>query len=137
MRRLLSNSFPENERALATSIEEQIAKAEEELAEVKDAFYSKEKSETDLAEEIIDTMIALDGILPKLREKCVGAAFCRILKKGRERGDYDKPGTKVCAECGRELPLSDFARHSNARDGYHSKCRDCLSRLRRSYYGKL
>ena len=38
-----------------------------------------------------------------------------------------KPGTRVCKQCGRELPLDKFTRSCKSRDGYTHTCRDCFS----------
>ena len=35
--------------------------------------------------------------------------------------------TKVCAKCGRELPIENFGRHSRTKDGYQPCCKECLS----------
>lgn len=35
---------------------------------------------------------------------------------------------KVCKECGRELPLSEFAKHDKAKDGHMSVCKECRRR---------
>lgn len=35
--------------------------------------------------------------------------------------------TKVCSRCGRELPITEFGRHSRTKDGYHPLCKACLS----------
>jgi len=39
--------------------------------------------------------------------------------------------TKVCLQCGRELPVSCFDRHSATKDGYQDRCRECLSEANR------
>ena len=36
--------------------------------------------------------------------------------------------TKVCSKCGRELPVSEFGRHSRTKDGYQPCCKECLSK---------
>lgn len=33
--------------------------------------------------------------------------------------------TKVCSQCGRELPIEDFYEHKNAKDGYSTMCKKC------------
>lgn len=35
--------------------------------------------------------------------------------------------TKICKKCGKELPISEYQKHSGFKDGYHSKCKRCLS----------
>lgn len=34
--------------------------------------------------------------------------------------------TKVCAKCGRELPIENFNKSSHNKDGYQWWCRDCM-----------
>jgi hypothetical protein len=34
--------------------------------------------------------------------------------------------TKVCRECGQELPLTDFYKHSEMADGHLNKCKRCV-----------
>lgn len=38
------------------------------------------------------------------------------------------PTTKVCSDCGRELPLESFSRNVRALDGHQSKCKDCMKK---------
>ena len=33
--------------------------------------------------------------------------------------------TKKCNKCGRELPLSEFYKSSNTKDGFQRHCKDC------------
>lgn len=33
--------------------------------------------------------------------------------------------TKVCSKCGRELPLSEFYKKSDSKDGLQSYCKEC------------
>ena len=33
--------------------------------------------------------------------------------------------TKVCTKCGKELPLSEFYKHPNCKNGVMNKCKDC------------
>lgn len=35
--------------------------------------------------------------------------------------------TKVCSKCGRELPLSNFHRQSDSKDGYRYICKECMA----------
>ena len=39
----------------------------------------------------------------------------------------EKPGTRVCKQCGRELPLDQFTRSCKSRDGYTHTCKECFS----------
>lgn len=38
--------------------------------------------------------------------------------------------TKLCATCGRELPLESYKQHAKSPDGYAHNCRECLSQRR-------
>ena len=39
------------------------------------------------------------------------------------RSKYMK--TKVCSNCNKELPLSEFYRHPTMKDGFVGKCKEC------------
>ena len=41
--------------------------------------------------------------------------------------------TKVCSHCGRELPVSNFGRHSRTKDGYQPCCKDCQSEMNKGH----
>ena len=41
--------------------------------------------------------------------------------------------TKVCSRCGRELPISNFGRHSRTKDGYQPCCRECQSQMNKGH----
>ena len=41
--------------------------------------------------------------------------------------------TKVCAHCGRELPVSSFGRHSRTKDGYQPYCKECQSEMNKGH----
>lgn len=44
--------------------------------------------------------------------------------------------SKVCAKCGIEKPIEDFAKYSTGRYGLHSYCKDCSRKVNRSYADK-
>lgn len=41
---------------------------------------------------------------------------------------------KKCSECGRMLPISEFNKNRNSRDGLQDRCRDCFSAYNRRRY---
>ncbi|MEU7048391.1 endonuclease domain-containing protein [Streptomyces eurythermus] len=40
----------------------------------------------------------------------------------------EEPNARECRKCGRELPLTSFARDRNRRDGLQVRCRECVAR---------
>lgn len=42
--------------------------------------------------------------------------------------DMETTGTKVCKECGRELPLSVFRPNHKSKDGHLNTCKYCMSK---------
>lgn len=46
-------------------------------------------------------------------------------------GAANEVQTKVCKHCGRELPVTNFGRHSKTKDGYQPLCRECMSEQRK------
>lgn len=42
------------------------------------------------------------------------------------KADFEK-GTKVCSRCRRELPISEFCKDKNMKDGLYAYCRKCAS----------
>lgn len=59
-------------------------------------------------------------------------------KEGRkeEAATVEPPKTKVCAKCGRELPIENFGTNKRATDGHKSYCRDCENENCRKYRAK-
>ncbi|MBS5866222.1 MAG: hypothetical protein KIC37_07730 [Coriobacteriaceae bacterium] len=43
---------------------------------------------------------------------------------------------KTCSECGRSLPLSEFNKNRNNKDGYQDRCRECFSKYNAARYAK-
>lgn len=39
--------------------------------------------------------------------------------------------TKICKQCGRELPLDSFAKHHISKDGYMAYCNSCREESRK------
>ena len=37
--------------------------------------------------------------------------------------------TKICKKCGKELPLDNFYKSKNTKDGYEGKCKECRKKL--------
>jgi 5-methylcytosine-specific restriction endonuclease McrA len=48
---------------------------------------------------------------------------------------YDADGVagKICNKCGEWKPVSEFHRHSKARDGYKADCKSCRNAMSRAY----
>lgn len=44
--------------------------------------------------------------------------------------------TKVCTKCGRELPISEFQKSNNTKDGYRYECKDCRHEYMKQYNEK-
>lgn len=42
--------------------------------------------------------------------------------------------TKVCSGCGRDLPLTAFAKNKNGKFGVHSKCKECKNSKQKASY---
>ena len=42
--------------------------------------------------------------------------------------------TKKCAECGRDLPLSEYNKAKKNKDGLQDRCRECFSRYNKARY---
>lgn len=42
------------------------------------------------------------------------------------KADFEN-GTKVCSKCKRELPISEFCKNKNRKDGLNCYCRQCVS----------
>lgn len=42
--------------------------------------------------------------------------------------------TKVCATCHAELPVEEFSKNANAKDGLQSSCRKCKSAYMKEYW---
>lgn len=51
---------------------------------------------------------------------------CFTLKEEEKMEDEIK--TKVCPECGRELPVTEFGKHVRTKDGLQPLCRECSSK---------
>lgn len=48
----------------------------------------------------------------------------------------ENPATKVCAKCGRELPIENFRKNPKSKDGYLNTCRECISATMKAAYAK-
>lgn len=63
-----------------------------------------------------------------LQEKSCFEPMFEQPKKESEMNEEKKPQTKVCKECGRELPVEMFGRHPKTKDGWQPLCKDCRSK---------
>ena len=45
--------------------------------------------------------------------------------------------TKVCSRCGRELPLTEFPKNAQSRDGHLGVCKECQRKRMNDYRRKL
>lgn len=79
--------FEENKRATRASLDEQIDKLFEEVAEVRDAYRNGEPAHR-LVEELWDVIQAAEGCLRKFAHSAVLKGLIFVRKKSRERGDY-------------------------------------------------
>lgn len=59
----------------------------------------------------------------------------RVMDCWVDPADVEKEpqATKVCSVCGRELPVSEFGRHSRTKDGYQPFCRKCHSEMNKGH----
>lgn len=51
------------------------------------------------------------------------------------KADFEK-GTKVCSECRRELPISEFYKRRDTSDGMYGQCKDCIKSKHKKYRDK-
>lgn len=42
--------------------------------------------------------------------------------------------TKICSKCGRELPLSEFHKNKDHKDGHSNVCKECHKKYYKQYY---
>lgn len=61
---------------------------------------------------------------------------CFEPKKLTKMEEVKKPQTKVCKECGRELPVEMFGRHARTKDGLQPLCKECRSRKTKIGFAK-
>ena len=44
--------------------------------------------------------------------------------------------TKVCSQCGRELPITEFTLDKRNKDGHVGRCKDCVNAYQREGYAR-
>lgn len=44
--------------------------------------------------------------------------------------------TKVCSNCERELPITEFALNKTYKDGHNKQCKDCINAYQRQRYAR-
>lgn len=50
--------------------------------------------------------------------------------------EENKPQTKVCNCCGRELPVDQFGKHAKTKDGLQPICKECRSKKSKAAHVK-
>jgi len=48
--------------------------------------------------------------------------------------ESDSTPKKICSKCHFNLPLTEFRKQPECRDGHRPECRDCMKKYRRAYY---
>lgn len=81
-------AFPENERAIRSTIAQQCEKVMEEALEVKVANEYGEGA-LRVCEEAFDGIVAVENLIRKFPESVQSAACYKVMAKGVERGDWD------------------------------------------------
>lgn len=79
--------FPENKRATENALYEQIEKCQEEVDELRCAYYFEEGDER-IIEEAVDLMVAAEGALRKFKLRDVLIGMARVRIKNKQRGDW-------------------------------------------------
>ena len=46
----------------------------------------------------------------------------------------EKPGKKICTQCGKEKPVVEFSLRKASKDGMHCWCKSCMANYRCRYY---
>ena len=46
----------------------------------------------------------------------------------KTKPDTDTIETKICSDCGEELPIAEFGRHAKSSDGHRHICPECVSK---------
>ena len=56
------------------------------------------------------------------------------IEKYREEGNYiSKAGYKYCTGCKQSLPIAEFGKRSNSKDGLARQCKECVTKKARKY----
>lgn len=63
-----------------------------------------------------------------LQEACDHAKTMNLTFNPEDKEDDMTPTTKICKTCGRELPLSEYARNYRTEDGLQPNCKDCMKK---------
>lgn len=131
--RLLSMTFPVNNRAEASNEDEQATKVVEEYGEWCRAYYD---SDGDPIEEALDSMVAIDNWLDKQPREDVLASIEKVRAKGVRRGDWvsveqggDNGLVRVIAAPSRPLDIISYAAGTcyGKEDHPHKRVRACIA----------
>lgn len=69
-----------------------------------------------------------EGMAIDLHELFHRAAGAIKVCEPEPKAEDEKPATKVCKCCGRELPVSEFGKHARTKDGLQPTCRECKAK---------
>ena len=69
------------------------------------------------------------GSTGPLRPACRRRVKRETTPKTNTTMEKTTPTTKVCKQCGRELPAEAFGRHARSRDGLQHICKECRSKI--------
>ena len=51
----------------------------------------------------------------------------------KRRDELLAKGLKVCSKCGRVLPVEQFSKDKNRKDGFNNQCKECVAQYTKQY----